>query len=459
MAYDYRINAQAPTQGISPFQAGQQMGSGFGKLSREIVGGYREGQQQEQDAVKKQKIDALVMKYNNPNSPEFQGLDGKQRALKLSRLLYPLDETMASRYEQQARSVEEKTSLFEQQEKLKRLGLKDNEKNAFNAKLGILFKGINDKTTWDAERSRYKDNKTGLFIPEWESATRQAWIDNAIMLGTKTVSEKALTTDQKKTIINKGYQELLKSPEDYKKWYDALDEKTRANVEVPAPSDNKDYLRKALSVAGADVKGVLELGKVEKESKLAETMATGKSSEFGDDSITFLGNAYNVSRQLTDLNRNDINKLRNEYKGQAKDLEKSVRGVRESKNAIKKYLDMDGDRVFGIKAVVPMFRFMKGIDEGGIVRDSDLAMLMSSLGLVEQVEGGILKLKEGISVTKAQLQDMYDYLDDRVTAEDTTLLNLASDYADDAIFNKVHPSLVIGNSTWQRNFSPLKKKK
>ena len=115
MAYDYRINAQAPTQGIGAFQAGQQMGGGFGRLAGSVVDNYKKDQN-------KDRIDAITMKYNNPQDEAFAGLNPKQRALKMARLMEPLNDDLAKQYMTKANSLDERD--FKKQEKIDIIGEK-----------------------------------------------------------------------------------------------------------------------------------------------------------------------------------------------------------------------------------------------------------------------------------------------------------------------------------------------
>jgi len=445
MAYDYRINAQAPKQGIGAFQAGQQMGGGFGRLAGAGVDVYQKGKQEEQDLAKKQKIDALVMKYNNENSPEFMGLDPKTRALKLSRLLYPLDEGMASRYEQQARSITEKTSLFDQQEKLKKMGQKKEAKNKFNAKLGSLFRNIQDKETWDSEKAKW-GNETELFIPEWESGTRLAWIEDAIKLGTKAEKAvKPLDSSQKKSVVTKGYQALLQGKPQYKAYYDSLDEETKKQVAIPSPDHNR--LEQALLAGGADVQGVEELGRVKAEAKLGTQTAGAQSERYGSSNLEYGGMVHEgLDTRRNEANKDEIKSLRSEYKTREKELEKVARGTKESLNAIKGVLKgvTDSSPATGINATVAMFRFMKGIDEGGIVRDSDLQMLMKTMGFVGKWENIQEQIESGFVITKTQLDAMESYLSTRSGNDSSYVDELTMKYIDDAINNGYHPNLVVG---------------
>lgn len=108
----------------------QRQNTGFANLGSKIgsiAGGMIESSQAESaDAQKKAKISGFIQAYNNPNSPEFQGLEGSQRALKLSRLLLPLDAEMSARWEQRAMELEDQgTTAKNRQEEMKIEGRKE----------------------------------------------------------------------------------------------------------------------------------------------------------------------------------------------------------------------------------------------------------------------------------------------------------------------------------------------
>jgi hypothetical protein len=122
MAYDYRANIGMGRPGIGAYQAGQQIGGGFRRATGESLGAYRQDQAVEKQDQNKAKVVSLVRKYNDQNDADFGGLEPSQKALKLSRLLYPLDPTMSSRYEKLAQELESRGATFQQQKELKEIG-------------------------------------------------------------------------------------------------------------------------------------------------------------------------------------------------------------------------------------------------------------------------------------------------------------------------------------------------
>lgn len=113
---------------------------------------------QARDESNKAKIDELTMKYNDPNAPEFANLSASQRALKMSRLLYPLDTTMSQRYEQIASTerVREATQKREDEQ---------------NAAIAAAFEAPK-KTAMDEQKKAYEETKSKFLADQvnWGSS-------------------------------------------------------------------------------------------------------------------------------------------------------------------------------------------------------------------------------------------------------------------------------------------------
>ena len=460
MAFDYRINAQAPKAGIDPFQAGQRMGGGFGRLASGVVDTYNQGKQEEENLVKKQKVDALVMKFNNPESPEFKGLSPKQRSLKLSRLLAPLDEAMSGRYEQQARSIDEKTSLFEQQENLKRMGLKKDAKNKFNAKLGSLFRNIQDKESWDREKAKWS-GETELFIPDWESGTREAWIEDAVKAGTK--AEKPATIDSS-DLAREGASAL--DAGSYKDWYNKKVAGTEAETYIAKPVSDASGNLSNVGTISRSLQSLKEgkLGGATFGSKVTQAEGSAKTAQLSG------AEAFMKLNALTPDGNGIMNAvpdyLNDEVKGIRSNYIKSIAAPKEAIDQIGKITTFaKKDKITGkylplenFEAIAIVFTAMKGLDPGSVVRESEFAAVTGAGGIWSTLKSLINKGESGITIQPTEVASMVRAAELLQKAANRRIKEEGSRAGISMLDINVNPSRAIGLKDWSSVQKEAKKK-
>ena len=107
----------------SSFDRARKIGGGISRTVGELFGAYRQDKEAEQAQAEKAKaeqnkerVQAIIQEYNDPNSPEYEGMLPAQRALKVARLLYPLDQSMSQRYEDYSRTLQQTEGKYKQEQ-------------------------------------------------------------------------------------------------------------------------------------------------------------------------------------------------------------------------------------------------------------------------------------------------------------------------------------------------------
>jgi hypothetical protein len=175
MAYDYRANIGMGRPGVGAYQAGQQIGGGFRRATGESLGAYRQDQAVEKQDQNKAKVVSLVRKYNDQNDADFGGLEPSQKALKLSRLLYPLDPTMSSRYEKLAQELESRGAKFQQQKELKEIGQEQKAKRGDVTGIRARMNAVENSIRYMVSQGgfNYEDEEVQKKVKELEALKSQ----------------------------------------------------------------------------------------------------------------------------------------------------------------------------------------------------------------------------------------------------------------------------------------------
>ena len=398
------------------------------------------------------------MKYNNPASPEFQGLDSKQRSLKLSRLLAPLDQGMSTRYEEQARRVEEKDALFSQQERLKKMGLKSDAKNKFNAKLGSLFRNIQDKTTWDTEKAKWQ-KQTDLFIPEWESGTRTAWIEDAIKAGTKTETKTAVKSSD---LAREGASALDAGT--YKQWYEKNIKGTDAETYVAKPVSTGGSLSNTETISRS-LQSLKEgkLGGSTFGSKVTQAKGGAQVAKLGGTEAFMKLNAMTPDKgglmnAVPDYASDEVKSIRSNYLKSIATPKAAIDQIGKIEKFAKKGADGNYLPIENFEAIAIVFTAMKGLDPGSVVRESEFAAVTGAGGIWSTLNSLLNKGKSGITIQGTEVASMVKTADLLIKAVQERIDEEGRNAGVSMLDLNINPSRAIGIKAWSSAKEKAKKK-
>ena len=458
MAYDYRANIGTLSPGIGAFKAGQQIGGGIGRAIGDVMGAYREDEAKKAEALKlqqdqqkqeqnKARVVNLVRKYNTPNDPDFGSLDGPTKALKLSRLLYPLDPTMSARYEKLSHELEARGAEFEQERGLKEMSGKKEQRDKFNAKLGSLFRNITTKEQWDAERNKWQ-GQTDLFIPEWESGTRTAWIEDAIKAGQKAVTKKELKLDDLADLAAGAL-----SAGTYDRFYQDRIAGTQYESSFASPQQDPQAIARNLASLGA---GGVKAGKTlaadvstaqskAQEAKLGGTEAFLKLNKLSPNKEGLLDA---VPQYLAD----EVKGYRDTYKKNIEAPKEAIDNVRKIRSLFKedpknpgKYLPVEN-----FQAVASVFTAMKALDPASVVRESEFNAVTGAGGIWSSLMSFINKGESGITIQPTEVQSIVESMGALEKAAQRRIDKEASDASINMLDLNINPARAIGFGAWNK---------
>lgn len=105
-----------------PLNEAKTIGSNLGRFAGSLYGEYEKFQQEKKEEsdkqIRNQKINEIIQEFNNPNSPEYAGMGESQRYLKVARLIYPYDQAMSQRFEEEANTIRQQKGKLESAEKV-----------------------------------------------------------------------------------------------------------------------------------------------------------------------------------------------------------------------------------------------------------------------------------------------------------------------------------------------------
>lgn len=103
------LNVLSLYQNKNPLDEARMIGSNLGRFGGSLASGIMqmrdEDKAQEQDAIKKQKVNEIIQEFNNHNSTQYAGMGEAQKYLKVARLLYPYDQAMSQRFEEESNAL------------------------------------------------------------------------------------------------------------------------------------------------------------------------------------------------------------------------------------------------------------------------------------------------------------------------------------------------------------------
>jgi hypothetical protein len=337
------------------------MRGAFTGLGDKIMGAIAEpGLKRESDA-KTAKVQEFVTKYNNPNDADFDDMQGSQRALKLSRLLLPLDPTMSEEWSKRsfAMAQEEKSSGTDL-EKLK-------EKHLNELELARL-KQSKPKEAKEVERT-LPTTLYPLAIGAFEGGTYPEFYESLNPLDKNAVASPAAVTREKlETMANKSFKAgaTLGNEIDQSKYKTVMDKEgaTQAPLETT---------EKTLGAGEATI-GL-------------EQIKTGADG-------MYVGVPKTLEPQ--------VSSIKSEYI-------KSVAPLASAINESSKLISLLGDGkspITGTRAIAAVIGFMKALDPGSTVRESEFDTVAGAQGAFGRFINLAGQLNSGLTLSVDQAKDM-----------------------------------------------------
>jgi hypothetical protein len=342
-------------------QAGATMRGAFTGLGDKIMGAIAEpGLKREADA-KTAKVQEFVTKYNNPNDADFAGMQGSQRALKLSRLLLPLDHTMSEDWSKRsfAMAQEEKSS-------------------------GIDLEKQKQKGLTDLEIEKLKQSKPKEAKPDERTPT-------SILFPSAIGAFEGGTYPEFYATLNSLDKPVVPKPEIV----------TREKLETMARGSFKGGATLQNEISQSEYKTVMD----KEGAKQAPMETTVKSLGAGEASIgldQIKKDAEGMFAGVPKTLESQVSNIKSEYL-------KSVAPLASAVNESSKLISMLGDGnspITGTRAIAAVFGLMKALDPTSTVRESEFDAVAGAQGAFGKFTNLMGQLESGLTLSADQAREM-----------------------------------------------------
>jgi hypothetical protein len=381
--------------------AGAKMAGSFKGLGNAVMGAIAEpGLKREADA-KTTKIQEYITKYNNPQDPDFAGMQGSQRALKLSRLLLPFDSQMSDDWSKRsfAMAQEEKASGMDL-EKQKQKGLSD------------------------IELEKQKQLK-----PKEEKAIEASTPENLFR--------------QAQSAIASGK---------YKLFYDSLNAKDQIVLPTPGTETREliqSLLKKDVGAGETLANEIAQSGyktTMDKEGAKQAPMETNvKSLQSGEALI----GADQIKKEADGLFAGVPKTLESQVSNIKSEYLKLVAPLAAAINESSKLISMLGDGnspIKGTRAIASVFGLMKSLDPTSTVRESEFDAVAGAQGAFGKFTNLAGQLESGLTLSADQAREMISLAGSWQTAAKLKMQNVKNQAEDLAKQLKIKESFVTGQS-------------
>jgi len=378
--------------GVAPSYAlGRQIAGDFGKAIESVAATNARAQ-------KLEKVDALIQAYNNPRSEIFSGMVGGQRMLKLGRLLMPYDMELANKYIDAARADESKEA--ESEREIRELRVAGQIKREQEAAKPVVISAADSEKAINARAALSQQVKSGKITPDFA---------------------------RRKFEMDYPYSKFGVS-------FGVGDEDITAQA---------GYGISPTAAPGYDVASATTKEKISQE-KLATRKASADlvpaefdASQYEQDSAGYFSGIPKQLQTFTDALEKDYRLSTRELRSLMSDADYTYKQLSDKTNGFK-------ENISGANAVAAIFRFMKSLDPGSTVRESEYAAAKGAAGWWDKTMSSFLKLSRGENLPVEIVEQMADIAIESKQKYQDAIDNIAAEAAAKSSSRSVNPVYVMG---------------
>lgn len=302
----------------------------------------------------------------------------------------------------------------------------------FNKDLASVMMPLkDDPIAW--EKARMELDSTNSFIPAFDDASKQGWLNFAQM---KDPDKNMSITD-----ILKLAESTASNPKAYRDLYNNLSVEERKNILNPDLYSQEEIKQAYPEGALKSMTLSSELAQKELKGKEA-TEGLGQFTEIPAEKSPY---GVDIYKNIPEMYRSDASEIKRYYEGRIKP---SREAVQNSKTLLNFLTNKDGtpkEKVSGYDAVSTVFLFMKTLDPSSVVREGEYATVTGEGGLWNKLQAYINSAEAGTNFTPQQIAQFADTVR---LLQDSYSRNIdEADYsASEQMLNYgLDPKFIIGN--------------
>lgn len=390
-----------------PLDNSSKIGRGVGSFLSILGKTYDDYQAQKKadqsEASKRERVNAIIQEFNNPNSTEYEGMGQAQRYMKAARLLYQAGETdMSARFEAEANKIRQEEGKFGSAKEIAQLKAQT---ELDKQKAGLTAKS-------DLEKSKQIEEL-----------------------------KKELTSDQWKT-----GQAVSGDNAKYTTWWNEVTGGGNYKTWLPTPNENAET-RKAFFQTGGkgDIVSGATIGNQIAQSAYDTNVGKAGSMKADYDIGSSKKETYDANGQKFEVFSGVPTFMQSQVNKMSDDFAKNTATNKAEVSAANKLVATLGTGdLKGVRAIAAVFMQMKALDPTSTVREGEFDSMAGANGAYGRFTNLINQLNSGVTLSADQVEDMKTLAGVYKTIAENKIKDVQSAYSNLALEYGIKPSYVVG---------------